>query len=601
MHFTPSQIRKWIPAGIAGAILAVFYLFVLNQQSPIGGLSKIFAFIYLWGFFSLAVYALYSRIIYARLKEFTPTWQIAWMTGCMAAGVWMTHNIPLPYPPPLTGMAPFPGFHKLVFLLSAGFGIGLILFTVSLYLATRPPAQSEPQQSMRFRWLVFALPMLVVWAVYLLAFWPGMMSADSLDQWGQAMSGRFNDHHPAFHTILIWLLTRITPSPAVVALAQILALGLLAGVILAYFETLGVRPQFLWAASFVMAVFPVNGTMVATLWKDIPYSTAFVGFTYLILRLVLSRGEWIRARWNWISLGLTAALLSLLRQNGFPIAFATLLALCVAYLRQWRFLLASLALFTGLYLGVRGPFYQVLDVKRSDLLLESSTSLYSIAAYADTGSQTEAAFQVLRPFSQGWECDITNEIKTLSQEEGLGREESIGESAVNLMKRAPGVLLYSYRCRRSIVWIIYDPYGPIYNPSHAQYWIDDNPYGIKPDTKFPYLREKASAFVDYTSSNPKVNWLIWRPALFLYLFLLVVAVLTLKYKDSRVLLLSLPILLQSLISTIILIQPNFRYHYGAVLLALLFWPILFAPGNSQATVSGTDSLNIQGQAKPLNS
>jgi hypothetical protein len=69
------------------------------------------------------------------------------------------------------------------------------------------------------------------WALYLLAFWPGIMTEDSIDQWTQAQRGVFRDEHPAVHTLLIWLITRLWNSPAAVALLQIVLVASLLALI----------------------------------------------------------------------------------------------------------------------------------------------------------------------------------------------------------------------------------------------------------------------------------------------------------------------------------------------------------------------------------
>lgn len=582
MKITLPIIKKWAPAVASGAVLAIMYLYLLNQQSPVGRLSAGFIYLYLWAFFSLAVFLMFNRLLSPRLSDYPTTWRRLWLAGCLGAGVWLAHNIPVRMLKSLDIVLPQSAIHKVIFLVSAGFGIGLLLFAASALFATLQTKSAAPAATRRMGWLLYALPMLLAWLIYLLAYWPGMMSADSLNQWGQALSGHFIDHHPAFHTFLIWLLTRIYPSPALVALVQILALGLLAGYILGFFETQGAPRPILWLASLVFALSPVNGTMVNTLWKDVLYGAALVGLTFLVYRIAASQGSWMAGRWSWAALGSMAALLSLLRQNGWPIAFAIFPILLLAYSRQWKPLLAAFLFFGVLYLGIRGPFYRLLDVKKSTVLLESSTSIYSIAAHADAGSKADSLLESIQPFSKGWECETVNSLGQVSQLEGLGEDETPIQTVINIIRRAPGLLMYSYRCQRSLVWIIYDPYLEVRNPSHAQYWIDANKYGIEPDSRIPEMREQVSLFVDVTSKDPDLNWFIWRPALYLYFFLFVVAVQALKYKDLRWLLLGMPILIQSVLLTLILILPNFRYHYAAVLLPLLFWPTLCIPGAGRA-------------------
>jgi hypothetical protein len=96
---------------------------------------------------------------------------------------------------------------------------GALLFIPAFWFATRTLEYTITRQPARFSWFWFALPSFVIWSFYLLSFWPGSMSPDSLDQWKQVLNGQLKDWHPVFHTMNIWLITRIKLSPATVAMA----------------------------------------------------------------------------------------------------------------------------------------------------------------------------------------------------------------------------------------------------------------------------------------------------------------------------------------------------------------------------------------------
>jgi hypothetical protein len=151
------------------------------------------------------------------------------------------------------------------------------------------------------------------------------------------------------------------------------------------------------------------------------------------------------------------------------------------------------------------------------------------------------------------------------------------------------------RCARSLGWVIWDPNGEVRNPSHAQVWIDPNLYGIQPDSKIPTLRQWLSNWVVKTSYNPNLNWFYWRPALYLYINLFLVAVLIIRNRNLRFGLLCVPILIQTISFTLILAAPNFRYHYAVYLVSLISLPLFFSPpvteGSSEAK---SFSINFHG-------
>jgi hypothetical protein len=126
-------------------------------------------------------------------------------------------------------------------------------------------------------------------------------------------------------------------------------------------------------------------------------------------------------------------------------------------------------------------------------------------------------------------------------------------------------------------WVIWDPNGEVRNASHVEVLDDPNPYGIQPDSKIPAMREWISNWVIKTSHDTNLNWFLWRPALFLYLNLFLSAVLIIRNHNLRFGLLSAPILIQSITFSIILAEPNFRYHYAVYLVSLISIPLFFSP------------------------
>jgi len=575
------KIKILAPAIAAGAVLAIPFLMAFERSLLNYGFLLLLIYVLLSILFSVGVYYLVLNFSMVRLKAYTLHWRILWFLGCLLAGFWLANNIPLRA---YTFSATFLFTNiptRLIIYMSGGLGIGLLIFVLSSWLATSRFYSDKPDEIQPWRWLKYALPMLLIWGIYLLAFWPGMMSADSMVQWDQVLTGRFYDHHPAFHTFIIWGLTRFSLTPAVVSIAQILVLGLLAGAILAFIETLGVQRWLLWLASFIFALSPVNGTMVVTLWKDIFYSTAMLALTYFLFRIVYSKGRWLQALSSKIILGISAALVSLLRHSGWPVAIGSLVAAVLAFPGKWKPILVSLGITVLLFLGIRGPVYQLVGVQKSTILLESSLSLYTLAAYTAPDTHADGLFNTIQPLSDEWTCDIWSSLGSSWQEENLDMDIEFATMAGNFVQRIPKVLLYTYSCRRSIVWVIYDPSELVRNPSHTELLIDPNPYGLHPVSKIPELQALVSDLVLKTSRNGDINWLIWRPALYLYLFLFVVAVNVIRHKKIQFFLPAVPLLLQSVATTLVIIMPNFRYHYSAYLIGLIFWPLLFVTGKSE--------------------
>lgn len=523
----------------------------------------------------------------ANQKVLTHKYQVVmWGILCWLAGGWLVLNIPISFPPPEFNLYIPSIASKLVFLMSLGAGIGLLIFLVTLWLAGSLPGKNKPVNSAlkATPFLKYSIPMVLVWSGYLLAFYPGMMSADSMDQWGQMLTGQYIDHHPVFHTLLIWLLTRIYLSPTIIAIAQIIAMALVAGAWLGFFESLSVNHWIIWITAFIFTIVPVNGTMVNTLWKDIPYAIAVMGLTLIVARIVFSRGEWSTAWSGKFALGIALIFVALLRHDGLVLAVGTLFFVLIMYPVKWKSWLFSTIIFTFLYFGIRGPLYDWLDVRQSKALTESTLSLFELAAYSVPGSEADEYISSLKIYPPNWNCGVWSNLDPSWRSSNIDESQTILNVAGNLVDNFPIILVYDYRCERSMEWIVWDPNGEVRNASHVEVLVDPNPYGIRHASFLPDIRDWIANWVIKTSHDPGLNWFIWRPAIFLYLNLFITAILVLRNHDLRFGLLSIPLLLQALTFTLIIALPNFRYHYATYVVALITFPLLFSPKISKEQV-----------------
>jgi hypothetical protein len=578
------KVTKWVFAAIGGLVVALPPWWWARQIALLHGISVWLIYLSFSVVLTILIYFGLCHFALPHMKEYSVKIKVLWAGGSLLVGCWLGYNILIPVPVLNIWFLHLPAaILKLLFYSGTGLGIGILLLIISAWLVTLPLPEPKTSDSrwQPWNWLIYALPMLVSWGVTLLAFWPGMMSKDSMDQWGQMLSGQYNDHHPAFDTFLIWLLTRISLSPVIVAVAQILGLALVAGAGLMCLEYLGVPRKFLWLASLLFAISPVNSTMVITLWKDIPYGIAVLGLTFLLLAIVNSKGKWIDNTGHKIILGIAAALVGLTRHEGLAIGLGMLIILFPAYPRRWKSWLITLAIAAVLFLGIRGPVYQLVHVGKDEPGVEfnqTQLSLYTLAAYSAPNSQADTIFNSIQLFSNQWGCKSWSNFYPSNELSNQNR--SIGPLKIveNLVQRLPKLFLFYFRCGRSTSWIIWDPQGHIYNTSNVDDPVKLNPYGIVPDSKLPGLRTIITDWVLKTAWDTNLSWFTWRPAIFLYIFLFIVAIQAIKHKTFRLLIPGLPALIQVLTLSVISINPEFRYYYSIYLVSLLYWPILFARG-----------------------
>lgn len=439
----------------------------------------------------------------------------------------------------------------------------------------------------RWEWLAYALPSLVVWTVWLLAFWPGVMSPDSVDQWQQMLTGRYLDQHPPFHTLTNWVITRLWLSPAAVAITQILILSLTVGWGIVQLRRLGIASPVAWVTSGVFALSPVNGITVITLWKDIFYSVAILGITILLLKIVASDGKWLTNKISWIVLGVLAASIGLYRQNGFAAGFGTLMFLLVVYRRYWRPVLLALLFAVLLWIGIRGPLYNALNVSRNRWF-PLTPLIHQVGAHLVAGtplSDRERDYlDTIHPLVDNWNYYCYAVDKTIF--DGRFRGEIIAGDPIKFLRtwwiltsRRPAITLHHLVCSSSLVWRVTQPPQGFLNVSAVWQTPDGiltivpNQLGLKPASILPGVRTWLWKWIEFTTGTKTIS-LVWRPALYLYIGIIAVLVLSVKLRKQQYFLVITPVFLHSVLLLLITIHQAVRYQYATYLIGLLMVGVL---------------------------
>ncbi len=479
---------------------------------------------------------------------------------------------------PVIASSRFPGswmstlFSNLMAVLTAGF----LFLVLTIFLAgvqIKPAPVLQPKKGF---WLLYALPMIAVWGIYLLTFFPAVMTPDSIRQWGQVISGQFNDALPVVHTLLVILLTRLWFSPAVVIVFQIIALALTVAWGIHLLEDQGLPRWAGWGLALVFALSPVNGNMVVSLWKDIPYSICLLLLSLMILKAIFSKGTWLGERFSWLWLTLVGLGISLFRLNGLPVPILSLIVLAIVYRNQWKRVLLSVGVIAGTWLLIQGPIYTLLKVDRN-AGFKQQVFIHHIAAHIATGSpltpaESDLASGIL-PLDQ-WSYDCCTNIPiwtqpAYSEPRFTEKAADIQSLFADLAVKEPGVELQHLVCVSSLVWEV--PNHCMLNQEKTEAatvsWIEPNDLGLKENSLLSAWIVPLAKLKDFASRKP---WdvLFFTPALFLYLGLFCSSMMAYRARQPRFLLFFLPAAVQSAVMLFINVSRDFRYQYGVYLVGL---------------------------------
>lgn len=478
-----------------------------------------------------------------------------------------------------------------------------LFLVITLFFARLQLKAARSVKQKNGYWLLYTLPLIAVWGVVLLTFFPGIISPDAINQWRQIQTGHFNDALPVVHTLIVLMITRVWFSPAAVIITQILFLCLTIAWGIHILDERGLPRWAAWTLAMLFAFSPVNSRMVITLWKDIPYSTCLLLFSLMVLKVVFSRGEWLEKKASWFWFGLVGLGISSFRLNGLPVPLFTLIILAIIYRRHWKPIIGALTFFLGLFVLIQGPVYNQLKVDRKEgfkqLIFLHHISAHVVAGGPLTPEEVEMTNRIL-PFEE-WTYDCCTNIRVWRAESYS--EKRFAEEAGTIFKlftslavKEPVVEGNHMVCVSSLIWEL--PSRCKLNreapPEGETVLVSANTLGLKEESLLPALVIPLT-YLQWWVNRPPQDILFYTPALFLYLGIYCTALFAFRSRSANRFLFILPAGIQSGVMLLINVSRDFRYQYGVYLIGLFSLGLLILaltiPQDQHKDLNNSESTN----------
>ncbi|WP_030263245.1 hypothetical protein [Streptomyces sp. NRRL B-24484] len=317
----------------------------------------------------------------------------------------------------------------------------------------------------------------VVWLFYWAAFYPGLLSFDSVMYTWQVTTGHWTSDHSVLYDAMVWLALHLPGKFALLTLAQTTAMSVALGYACAAVRDLGVRARWCATAALATAVLPPTGTFVVFVWKDVPFTISALLVFAAAARLVARRGtamepgRWLRpGGYRFDLLVFSAGLLGLglFRNNGLIVALLAGLVL-LPFLPGLRKSLAALTLVAvvlpgaaqlGGYrmLGVaQPPANSVFGMNYADIAVA-----YKEVPWVFSGADRRLLAEVA-PMST-WEIGSNCRTADLLSNSGAPFDRQAAQQHndelvglwMKVFKKRPDVLVDARLCRGAIAW---DPFS----------------------------------------------------------------------------------------------------------------------------------------------
>ncbi|NUS17844.1 MAG: hypothetical protein HOY69_41695, partial [Streptomyces sp.] len=428
-----------------------------------------------------------------------------------------------------------------------------------------------------------------------LAFYPGLMSFDTVTYVWQVTTGHWRSDHAVAYDVLVWLSLQLTNGLGVLTLLQTLVLAASLGYACHGLRALGVRGRWAALAALAVVVVPSTGTFGIFVWKDSAYAIAAVLAFGACVHLALRQ----RPTLHWWLLATAMTGLSLFRNNAYPAVITAGLVLLVAFPRWWRRIAAVTLVPTALAMGLNFAVYPALGVQAP------RTSSYYAFNYADIAVAYHRAPQSFRgadlavmaqvaPLahwsSGGTNCSWVDPLMAAPFDRTAAERLNSRLLGVwgHVLKDRPDLMLSAHLCRARIGWALprsdTDIYvqPPVIPADRFGYALPGRPMAHSP--WLPALRTTAPSATlhhagvwAYTVARaPELTWLLWTGSLWCYATYLIVARVT-RRRPLRAAL-AIAATTAGLQVAVLAATPAglFRYMAAPVLLGFLAVPLLTA-------------------------
>ncbi len=417
--------------------------------------------------------------------------------------------------------------------------------------------------------------------IWLLAFFPGVISEDSISQYKLAKGlQKLNDFHPIIHTLLLKLLYKIWDNYAVVSLFQIISFSFI-WTFLCKITRRSVKTNFFQIIfTCIILSFPIVSLYSITLWKDILYTYTMLIFCGIIYSGI--KKEFVFSKKELYFHALMLVLISKFRHNGLGVMTGLLFfEMLLLFLKKYKknIITSFLSVFLIIFIAFSAPKY-ILNLDGLEIS-GVHNYFYIVGAYAKEDYIEDKDMKILSKIKneKNWKNDYypfcINSMYLNIDDKYLYSEkanEEVKSIAIKYIFKNPKIFIIHQLKATSIVWSI----KPL--PNSYTYIVSfdkNNNIGLVNESRnkiFNYVLTKYTTFQVYSQSS--LLYIFYRPASSLYMSILLILILFLRKKKIHYFYILLPALLNSATLMIWCPAQDLRYVY-INFLTLIFVILVF--------------------------
>lgn len=431
---------------------------------------------------------------------------------------------------------------------------------------------------------VFFFLLFLINMAWLAAFWPGLLSVDSIYHWKQASTLVFDGITPYIYTVIIIVLRRIFDSPASVAIFQVITSSL----IISYFLNTFVKNNNLKRASVyllfsIYIIIPVFAIYNITLWKDALFAQGILLLSLLWVMASISKKSPIRDNRRLILMALLVTFVSLIRLNG--IIYLGIVPLTYLFLEKKGRVLVFTGLLLSFYVlfSVLTPRVLRVDNQRAGFFSEANkiqmlSSVIKHEGYiSDYDKGIISKIMPIEEFRRRYHCSAIDYlyIDNSPFNEKVFYDATYSKEFNQTFQRIFLNNIGSSLLDRACLLQYSMGLGEQKYQYYYQLVIPQNDFGIR-SGGLPLFRQYASRYLDWTTHQPQV-YLFWFNLVYVLIFV-IYSFKALFRRNYIFLIFAFYVLVNIPALLVFGVARDFRYYF-MVIYSIPFAPIIYALGD----------------------
>jgi len=446
-----------------------------------------------------------------------------------------------------------------------------------------------------------ALPLLVWW----LAYFPGLISPDSVGYTVQALRERFTADYSVTYTAFLWVSLKVTGGMALLILVQVLALA--GG--LTYAGTgvrqLGARWRWIAVAVCGLAVSPMVGAFGSYLSKDVAFVIAQLFALGALARVVASRTV---TRTSGVTMFTAFLFMCLFRNNGAPMVLLAAGLAAIGLRRIGVRVLVAAGAAIAMWAVLSFAIFPAAGVHRARSSLVLGTTYADVAfayqRFPTTFTASDLALMSsVSPLSHWKNSTNCYTSDQLDQSHAWDLTESEKRSSqlfhlwLQVLRRTPQAVVDARICRGAIAWMVFPPHSkttslvptPFPDSTYFGHAAELGASGRDALRARPVLRAftHVATFFEKITLSRNFEFVLWRGATWAWIAYAVATVTVRRRRWRCGEALAVVSLIVGNQVVVLLNNPNqlARYMYGCVLMGVLLLPLLSVRGHRSSQLA----------------